>query len=54
MKELINGNLKVIEIREGHTYEGKKLTRDNKWRIQRRFNATSINEAMDYMRRVNK
>lgn len=42
MKELVKGNLKVIEIVEGHIYEGKKLTKNNVWRKFTRFNDKSL------------
>lgn len=48
MKELVKGNLKVIEIKEGQIYEGKKLTRNGIWRKYSRFNCTSLENAMVY------
>lgn len=49
MKELVKENLKVIEIKEGHIYEGKKLTKNGVWRKFVRFNATDLENAMKYV-----
>lgn len=51
MKELIKNNLKVIEIKKGHTYEGKKLTKNGVWRKHSRFNDISLESAMKYFER---
>ena len=49
MKELIKDNLKVVEIKKGHTYEGKKLTKNGVWRKFTRFNDVSLESAMKYV-----
>lgn len=51
MKELVKGNLKVIEIKEGHVYEGKKQTKNGIWRKYSRFNDLSLESAMKYFER---
>lgn len=47
MKEMIKGNIKVIEIKKGSIYEGKKLTKNGVWKKFTRFNDTSIESAME-------
>ena len=49
MKELIKENLKVVEIKKGHVYEGKKLTKNGIWRKFTRFNDVSLESAMQYV-----
>lgn len=48
MKELIKENLKVVEIKKGQIYEGKKLTKNGIWRKFTRFNDVSLESAMKY------
>ena len=48
MKELIKGNLKVVEIKKGHVYEGKKINKNGIWRKFTRFNDVSLERAMKY------
>lgn len=47
MKEIIKGNIKVIEIKKGSIYEGKKLTKNGVWKKFTRFNDSSIKSAME-------
>lgn len=47
MKELVKGNIKVIEVKKGSIYEGKKLTKNGVWRKFTRFNDSSIESAME-------
>lgn len=47
MKEMIKGNIKVIEVKKGSIYEGKKLTKNGVWKKFTRFNDTSIESAME-------
>ena len=47
MKEIVKGNIKVIEIKKESIYEGKKLTKNGVWRKFTRFNDTSIESAME-------
>lgn len=54
MKELVKENLKVIEIKEGHIYECKKLTKNGVYRTTGNFNAKSLEEAMQYAERTRK
>lgn len=47
MKEMVKGNIKVIEVKKGSIYEGKKLTKNDVWRKFTRFNDSSIESAME-------
>lgn len=47
MKEMVKGNIKVIEVKKGSIYEGKKLTKNGVWRKFTRFNDSSIESAME-------
>lgn len=54
MKELIKGNLKVIEIKEGHIYECKKITKNGIYRTTGKFNAKNLEDAMQYAEKTRK
>lgn len=49
MKSLTNGTYKIIEIRKGHVYQAKKLNKANRYVTFSRFNAKSLEDAMQYI-----
>lgn len=49
MKELVKGNLKVIERKEGQIYIGKKQRKNGVFYKVSIFNARSLEEAMSYI-----